>query len=79
MGPQIFVTGKLVISRTFKRRPHLMSNLLGEVLTQVLRRLEAYLKQGMKKSDAIARLRDSLEPKTGAANDGPLAILSKDE
>ncbi len=46
---------------------------------QVLRRLEAYLKQGMKKSDAIARLRDSLGPKTGAANDGPLAILSKDD
>ena len=46
---------------------------------QVIRRLEAYLKQGMSQPDALARLRESLRPKTGPANDGPLAILAKDD
>jgi hypothetical protein len=46
---------------------------------QVMRRLEAYLKQGMGQTDALARLRESLQPKTGPANDGPLAILAKDD
>ena len=45
---------------------------------QVLRRLEAYLKQGQSKRDALARLRDSLRPDSGPANDGSkLAILAK--
>jgi hypothetical protein len=46
---------------------------------QVMRRLEAYLKQGMGQPDALVRLRESLQPKTGSANDGPLAILTKDD
>ena len=47
---------------------------------QVLRRLEAYLKSNMSKVDALARLRESLRPNSGPANDsGKLAILSKDD
>ena len=46
---------------------------------QVLRRLEAYVKQGMDQPDASARLRESLRPQDGPANDGPLAILTKDD
>eukprot|EP01043_Picozoa_sp_COSAG02_P094207 COSAG02_NODE_30665_length_547_cov_0.910714_1_plen_66_part_00 len=44
---------------------------------QVLRRLEAYLKQGMEQPDALARLRESLRSQDGPANDGPLAVLAK--
>ena len=44
---------------------------------QVLRRLEAYVKQGMSQPDALARLRESLQAKSGPANAGPLAILAK--
>ena len=46
---------------------------------QVLRRLEAYLKSGMSKPNALARLRDSLRSDSGPANPGKLAILSKDD
>ncbi len=46
---------------------------------QVLRRLEAYLKQGMGQPNALVRLRESLQPTTGPANDGPLAILARDD
>jgi hypothetical protein len=38
---------------------------------QVLRRLdEAYLKQGMEQPDALARLRESLQPKSGLRTTG---------
>ena len=46
---------------------------------QVLRRLEAYLKSGMSKPNALARLRASLRSDSGPANPGKLAILSKDD
>ena len=42
---------------------------------QVLRRLEAYLKQGMSKFDSLARLRASLQSNSGPANPGKLGIL----
>ncbi len=48
-------------------------------IEQVIRRLEAYVKQGMSQPDALARLRESLQRKSGPANDGPLAILAKDD
>ena len=46
---------------------------------QVIRRLEQYLKQGQSKRDALARLKKSLQAKTGPANEGPLAILAKND
>ena len=46
---------------------------------QVLRRLEQYMKQGMKKANALTRLKQSLRATSGPANAGPLAILGKDD
>jgi hypothetical protein len=46
---------------------------------QVLWRLEQYLKQGLNKTDSLARLRASLESNSGPVNSGKLAILSKDD
>ena len=47
---------------------------------QVLRRLEQFLKQGLSKQDALTRLRESLRPNSGLANDSSkLAILSKED
>ena len=46
---------------------------------KTLRRLEQYMKQGMNKSDALKRLRESLQSKGGPANPGKLAILTKDD
>ena len=46
---------------------------------KTLRRLEQYMKQGMRKRDAFKRLKASLETRTGPANAGPLAIMGKDD
>jgi hypothetical protein len=47
---------------------------------RTLRRLEQYMKQGMPKRDALARLRQSLEPPhTRPANAGTLAVMNIDD
>ena len=53
---------------------------VGMTRERTLRRLTAYMSQGMSKSDAIERLRQSLEPPhTGPANPGALAIMGIDD
>jgi hypothetical protein len=52
----------------------------GMTREKTLRRLEQYLKQGMNKRDALARLKQSLEPAhSGPANAGKLAIMNIDD
>ena len=51
----------------------------GMTREKTLRRLEQYMKQGMAKSDALKRLRESLQVNKGPANSGKLAILTKDD
>ena len=52
---------------------------VGMTRERTLRRLEQYMKQGMSKDDALARLSESLEPHSGPANPGALAIMSIDD
>ena len=53
---------------------------VGMTRERTLRRLEQYLKQGMNKRDALARLKQSLEPAhSGPANPGALAIMGIDD
>jgi hypothetical protein len=53
---------------------------VGMTREKTLRRLTAYMTQGMNKRDALARLRESLEPAhMGPANPGALAIMGIDD
>ena len=53
---------------------------VGMTREKTLRRLEQYMKQGMNKDDALARLKESLAPAhTGPANAGALAIMGIDD
>ena len=53
---------------------------VGMTREKTLRRLEQYMKQGMRKDDAIERLRQSLEPPhSGPVNAGALAIMDIDD
>ena len=53
---------------------------VGMTRERTLRRLEQYMKQGMSKDDALARLRESLEPAhSGPVNAGALAIMGIDD
>jgi hypothetical protein len=53
---------------------------VGMTREKTLRRLTAYMTQGMNKRDALKRLRESLEPAhSGPANAGKLAIMNIDD